>query len=504
MTLSQGPDDGRKLRRFQFGISTLLVYVLIVAVVTQQIVSREWTSPERFILGGSFVGWMLGVAYGRGRGNRGIVSAAALATVCGGSVSLACYFFLFVDDLRRRPTSFREEVAYPLIALFCLMFVASLALALLYHVATILVGKVGNGVGTRRGDSKWSRLGIIAFPVIVLGIWWVSLVVAWRPAATLYIPDVYDGSGPAIAFSPDNGQLAIGSSHGFVELRKLPSLASVARYEIDLVNGVSYLRFSSDGKQLDCVSMFDSRIRVLDAVSGRQQTEVGVPASNIATLDGDDNSLVVVFWGLNNRLGTAVWQRSDWTKTTEYRLDSPGWAPVVHVDRQLLAYMTRAQDFVGRSKIVLHNLRTGKRLADGPMVDQATSHFWPSMSADGNWICMFDTVWNHETGRFFRVPGHGMGFLPNTDRLVLIETGTTDGWFRLNKLPFWLFRTPLVGRLLLPRQWSRIVIFDVPSKRVLHRSIKQTGRAFAWSSPDGTKLATLGVGAKLQIWNVPE
>jgi WD40 repeat protein len=409
----------------------------------------------------------------------------------------------------------RDEVLLPLVALVVLALVSSAALAAIIHGVIWSVQILSRqSQDSRRAVvvARLVRTGAI-LAVAAMLVWWFAHALLWQPIAELDISQSFDASDSAVAFSPDNKLLALGSFNGFVELRQLPSLKRIAHYDVDLHNGVRFVEFSEDGTRLIYGSQFDPRVRIMDVISGEQHVEVNAGGQLVFHLASKSQLLAVVTVSANNCFETTVWDMKSDAKVFGSLLEDPGWAPVVHLDRGLLAYMKRVGDnstikTIAGGKptpsdtISLHRLRDGRLLADGPTVRNATSHFRPCFSKNGDWVCMQSVVWNHETQVTHEVPGHGMGFLPN-GQLVLVQTATSGPDFpiRASQSTVGLFRTPFIGRWLLKRFRSRVVLYDVESRRTMWTGPWLEGSVFVWLSPDGTRMATLA-GANLKIWDI--
>jgi WD40 repeat protein len=499
-------------RRFQFHLSQLFWLVLVMAVAIHQVLSPNWTVAERWLLISWFVGWVTGLAIGHARAKRAILTATIGGTAFGFLVALVIYFG-FADLVRKRTMSFHDEVIYPLVALFVLAVVSSAFLAAILYGAVYVRGKLKRAMLQNHSARHvailiWlaKAIGLLAVGAILIN--WFAPAFSWQPIAERHISHTEAGSMGAVAISPDNKLIALGSRNGFVELWQLPSLQPAAHYNLNSTNGPQSIVFSGDGARLTCFSTFDPRIRFINVSSGEQLNEINVGSWALMAVSapgGSPETLSVVSWLKDHRLEIGHWNATSGTKTHGSILDDPGWAGVVHVKRGLLAYLkwSGPRGAAGENTISLHRLSDGQHLANGPTIRNVTSSFWPCFSHDGDWICMQHVVWNHQTHQSHEVPGHGMCFLPD-GRLIAVQTKSSGPvlQFGLAGWSIWLHRTPFVRRLLSVHRRSRVLVYDIETRQTTLSSAWLREVGMAWLSPDGTRMATQTDG-NLKIWSVP-
>jgi hypothetical protein len=100
-----------------------------------------------------------------------------------------------------------------------------------------------------RFSTGWKHEWVVLYDPVnsALNLWDLSQGPPDNPLSEMTLTGQF--TIPVLAISPDDRHLALGSSHGIIEILELPMLKSLGRYRA-LKNTIEHLAFSADGKHL--------------------------------------------------------------------------------------------------------------------------------------------------------------------------------------------------------------------------------------------------------------
>jgi WD40 repeat protein len=124
-----------------------------------------------------------------------------------------------------------------------------------------------------------------------------------------------------------------------------------------------------------------------------------------------------------------------------------------------------------------------------------------TFSPDGNWLAAWFRLYNLRTGAVREIPGCALGFTPDSRNLVVLQQLAGRPW--VNYPPTWLTGTAILGKMLVHRQYSKLLIVDVATGDVL--AVSRPTHMVGWAalSPDGTMIATGGHRGDIKLWDNP-
>lgn len=509
------PQSGTQ--RFQFTLRFLLALTCLWALVLGGL-SLIASEPERFpleteeilLLAGCPIGALVGFVLGRIRGKRGI-----LGGMLGGGVLMAAAATmlqpLFIRKLPRPPApswSFTQEYVIPIVLLTTLGAVGGTALGVILHLMLKFDAwprqrnLPGLPVRASRGRRLCRCVAWAALLVAGLGAacWWLAPF-GWRERATLT-----GHNGPAlVAFAPDSRTLASATaiSYSGVEdytVRLWDVAAGKMRLSLDSPGYVDAIVFPPEGDRLITRCESFPHLSVWDIPTRREIAKLPLGSAGGVRwmrFSADGKALFVGTYRVGAG-GLIVWDTGTWKVRSSFEVPG-GYPSAISADGTTFA----AIDSSGT--VTLWEVPSGRRIktfrGSGPPFAARPLPSEPTFSPDGNWLAAGSYLWNLRTGAVRKLPGGALDFTPDSRSLVVVKELAGRPW--VNYPPTWLTRTAILGKMLVPREYNKLLILDVATGDVLVVSRPTHEVGWAALSPDGATIATGGSRGDIKLWDVP-
>ena len=508
------PQSGRP--RLQFTLRFLLALTCLVALLLgglSAIASEPEHIPfdtgEILALASCPLGALVGFVLARIRGKRGI-----LGGMLGGAVFMATAATilqpLFVRKWRNPfPVPLTERYVFPILLLTALGAVAGALLGVVLHLMLKLDAPPrqrdlpGVPVKGSRGRRLCKCVSWAALLVAGLGAaWWWLAPFGWRERATLT-----GHKGPAVvAFSPDSRTLASAATifdPGVEDytLRLWDVAAGQMRLSLDLPGYGNAVIFSREGDKLITWCWSAPHLSVWDIATRREITKLPLGSAGHVRwmrFSADGKAL----YAGTSRVGAdrlTVWDTGTWEVRSSFEVPA-SYDSAITPDGTTFAAVDES------GTLTLWEVPSGRKTKTLPGSGPPSSSFVPrpaaaTFSPDGDWLAAWFRLWNTRTGAVREIPGCAIGFTPDSRNLVVLQELASRPWSHFP--PPWLRSTAILGKMLVPRQYSKLVIVDVATGDILAVSRPTHQVGWAALSPDGTTIATGGSRGDIKLWDNP-
>jgi WD40 repeat protein len=508
------PEPGRQ--RFQFTLRFLLALTCLVALVLG-CVSAIASEPEHIpfdteeilLLACCPLGALVGFILGKLRRKRGI-----LGGMLGGAVFMAAAATILQPRFAQKwrnpfPVPFTERYLFPILLLTALGTVAGALLGVVLHLMLKLDAPRWQRDVPRvpvKG-SRGRRLckGAVWVGLLAAGLgaacWWLAPF-GWRERATL----TGHNGPPVVAFAPDSRTLASACtiSYSGVEdhtLRLWDVATRQMQLSLELPGYGNAVIFSPEGDKLITWCWSAPHLSVWDISTRREIAKLPLGwATNSfhwMRFSGDGKTLFTSEWrpGAERLLR---WDPGTWKVRSSFQVPRSN-PSAVSPDGTAFATIDEA------GTVTLWEVPSGRRIktlrGSRPPFAGTPSPSEPTFSPDGNWLAAGSSLWNVRTGAVREIPGGALGFTPDSKSLVVVKELEGRPWS--NFPPLWLHDTAILGKMLAPRQYSKLVIVDVATGGILAVSRPTHRVGWAALSPDGTTIATGGSRGDIKLWDNP-
>jgi WD40 repeat protein len=472
-----------------------------------------WTSRERWLFASWFIAWLVGVSYGRAKGNNGIFSGTRCATLV--TMIHATVLFGFLSAVPSGLAGHLRGMVLPITVLTALAALAAATLGAAYHGVAHM-----NFVSPRLRSKV--IVGCLALPLLI-GLLWFWNHSSWHVRVKLAAPPgVAD-----IAVSPDGNTIAILLSGGGVQIRSISRRQLLGEYSTaqagQLANGggalvgTYYMFFSGDGRHLVLGTSLNPEILVYSvnpwtkvaALTTNPQPRGGFYQRGLS-LDGRQLLAVAYHEAIGDQpehFLASVWDLPTGELRHSYVIRAQNDAPTVCYERRLAAFHPRSyvheenkRPRLDHGPLHIVRLESGEKLRE--YATESPPSFARTFSPDGQWLMSGDRVWNLDHGAVSSIPipvpfTHAF-FTPDSRRLI----GKTQRRFHFTTLRRHFELIPFLRVLSeMPRQ-DRVEVMELETQRVIAKSgwVPQVVR-LAVSHDSSTLVAH--TADNLLIWQLP-